>query len=155
VVSQFGLMFFEDRAAALREMWRVLRPGGRLAVAVWDSVEASPGYAAMKDLLQRLFGEQAAESLRAPFGMGDLAMLSALFAGAGIPGAQIATHPGAARFPSLTAWMFTEIKGWTLAGMIDDAQYGLLLDEAGRSLQQFVTPEGTVAFPISAHIVTA
>jgi ubiquinone/menaquinone biosynthesis C-methylase UbiE len=34
VVSQFGLMFFEDREGALREMWRVLKPGGRLAVAV-------------------------------------------------------------------------------------------------------------------------
>ena len=44
-VSQFGLMFFEDRRAALAEMWRVLRPGGRLVVAVWDAAERSPGYA--------------------------------------------------------------------------------------------------------------
>jgi SAM-dependent methyltransferase len=34
-VSQFGLMFFEDRRAALQEMARVLKPGGHLAVAVW------------------------------------------------------------------------------------------------------------------------
>lgn len=39
VVSQFGLMFFTDRRQALREMLRVLVPGGRLAVAVWDSLE--------------------------------------------------------------------------------------------------------------------
>ncbi len=32
VVSQFGLMFFTDRIAAIGEMWRVLKPGGRL---VW------------------------------------------------------------------------------------------------------------------------
>jgi ubiquinone/menaquinone biosynthesis C-methylase UbiE len=30
VVSQFGLMFFQDRRAALQEMARVLRPGGHL-----------------------------------------------------------------------------------------------------------------------------
>ena len=30
VVSQFGLMFVPDRVAALREMLRVLVPGGRL-----------------------------------------------------------------------------------------------------------------------------
>ena len=33
VVSQFGLMFVEDKARAIREMVRVLRPAGRLAVA--------------------------------------------------------------------------------------------------------------------------
>nr|WP_166487956.1 class I SAM-dependent methyltransferase [Mesorhizobium ciceri] len=38
VVSQFGLMFFEDKPKALAEMMRVLRPGGRLAVAVCDAV---------------------------------------------------------------------------------------------------------------------
>jgi ubiquinone/menaquinone biosynthesis C-methylase UbiE len=50
VVSQFGLMFFEDQTAALEEMWRVLRPGGRLAVTVWDTLDRSPGYAAMTAL---------------------------------------------------------------------------------------------------------
>ena len=53
VVSQFGLMFFADQAKAIREMRRVLRPGGRLAVAVWDSLANTPGYAAMTALLQR------------------------------------------------------------------------------------------------------
>src|SRR5215207_8528279 len=71
VISQFGLMFFEDRIAALREMWRVLRPGGRLAVAVWDALDHSPGYAAMTVLLQRLFGSRIADELHAPFVLGD------------------------------------------------------------------------------------
>ena len=71
VISQFGLMFFDDRRRALQEMLRVLRPGGRLAVAVWDRLETSPGYAAMTALLQRLFGERVAAGLRAPFVLGD------------------------------------------------------------------------------------
>ena len=34
VVSQFGLMYFEDQKGALIEMMRVLQPGGNLVVAV-------------------------------------------------------------------------------------------------------------------------
>ena len=56
VVSQFAMMFFDDRVAALREMQRVLAPGGRMAVAVCGALAASPGYSALAALLDRLFG---------------------------------------------------------------------------------------------------
>src|SRR5262249_16959773 len=44
VLCQFGLMFFADRGIAIREMARVLRPGGRVCVATWAGVAQSPGY---------------------------------------------------------------------------------------------------------------
>jgi SAM-dependent methyltransferase len=155
VVSQFGLMFFEDRVAALREMWRVLRPGGRLAVAVWDTLDRSPGYAAMTLLLQRLFGDRIADELRAPFILGDTTILRALFADSGIAQIHIRTFDGTARFPSLESWVHTDVKGWTLADKIDEAQYQILLRESGAALQSCVNPDGTVCFAAPAHIVTA
>jgi ubiquinone/menaquinone biosynthesis C-methylase UbiE len=155
VVSQFGLMFFEDRRAALREMMRVLRPGGRLAVAVWDALDTSPGYAAMADLLQKLFGDEAANGLRAPFVLGIVEELRTLFSDAGIPQAEISTHTGTARFPSLQSWVFTEIKGWVLADRLDDEQFARLSREAERALTPFVTANGSVAFAAPVHIVTA
>ncbi|MEO3427286.1 methyltransferase domain-containing protein [Pelagibius sp. CAU 1746] len=155
VTCQFGLMFFEDRVMALAEMWRVVKPGGRLVVATWDALERTPGYAAMVALLQRLFGDEVADGLRAPFVLGDPAELLGLFEAAGIPGATLDIQVGTARFPSLADWVHTDVKGWTLADVLDDAQYELLQEEAQQELKRFATAEGTVRFDSPAHIVTA
>jgi SAM-dependent methyltransferase len=154
VVSQFGLMFFEDQGAALREMMRVLRSGGRLAVAVWGPLGESPGYAAMMELLQRLFGDTAANALRAPFALGDVRVLRSTFAAAGLPDVAVATCEGSARFPSLRSWIYTDVKGWTLADMIDEEQFERLVRAAERDLARFVAADGTVAFRCPAHVVT-
>ena len=154
VVSQFGLMFFDDRAQALREMRRVLKPAGRLAVAVWDRLENSPGYAAMAGLLERLFGRRIASELHAPFALGDPESLRALFAEAGLGEAKVATHAGTARFPSIEAWVRTDVKGWTLADLIDDDQYALLLREAAVALRRYAKVDGIVIFDAPALIVT-
>jgi ubiquinone/menaquinone biosynthesis C-methylase UbiE len=42
VLCRWGIMFLPDPGAATREMRRVLRPGGRLALAVWDQPDANP-----------------------------------------------------------------------------------------------------------------
>jgi ubiquinone/menaquinone biosynthesis C-methylase UbiE len=39
VFCQQGLQFFPDRLAALKEIHRVLAPGGRLAISVWRSIQ--------------------------------------------------------------------------------------------------------------------
>ncbi len=155
VVSQFGLMFFQDRTAALREMMRVLRPGGRLAIAVWGALDATPGYAAMVDLLVRLFGEEMASSLRAPYNLGDTRALRSELRAAELPGATIATEVGTACFPSIDDWVFTDIKGWVLADRLDDEQFDRLLQSARRELRRFVVADGAVAFAAPAHIITA
>ena len=153
VVCQFALMFFEDRAKALKEMARATRPGGRIAVAVWAPLEASPGYADMVTLLERLFGKRVADELRAPFTLGDERTLRALFAEAGMPDAELRRVDGAARFPSIEEWVTVDVKGWTLAQFIDEAQYQRLLSAAERELRGYVRADGGVAFPVGAVVV--
>jgi SAM-dependent methyltransferase len=155
VISQFALMFFEDRSKALQEMWRVTRPGGKLVVAVWDKLENTPGYAAMTALDERLFGREVAEQLIAPYSMGDRALLETLFRQSGIPDIDIVTHNGMAEFPSIKAWVDLDVNGWTLGEMIGPEGHALLVETAERELQDFVQPDGRVAFPAPSHMVVA
>ena len=74
---------------------------------------------------------------------------------AGLTGARITTQRGTARFPSIASWMYTDIKGWVLADMIDDAQFDRLLTHAQQELQPFVAEGGAVAFAAPAHLVVA
>lgn len=156
VVSQFGFMFFEGPSTALREMMRVLKPGGRLAVAVCDALDHSPGYAVFTELLHRLFGEEVAQSFRAPFLCGDPDLLHSHCKDAGISDAKVARHEGKVHFDTVGALVSTERAcAWTLGGVLDEAQFERLLPKAKESLQPFVTPDGTVAFDMPALIVTA
>jgi hypothetical protein len=72
-----------------------------------------------------------------------------------VPDIEITSLDGRARYPSIRSWMEADIKGWTLADVIDDKGFELLDSEAERELAPFVTADGRVEFRNPAHIVTA
>ena len=93
VACQFGLMFFPDKALGLHEMHRVLAPGGRLAVSVWDSRDANPFAAESTRVVNRFFPDDPPAFYDVPFGMHDRAALTALAEGAGFTDVRVTALP--------------------------------------------------------------
>ncbi len=153
VVSQFGLMYFENQEIAIREMMRVLQPGGSLAVVVWDKLENNPGLAAEDQLWRQVFGEKWGDET--PYRLGDKAILEHLFKTSGVTSVQTTTHQGTAHFDSIESWIHTGAKGWTQDDALSDDQLELLLKSAEEKLTDFKAADCSVSFATSAHIVTA
>ncbi len=146
-------MYFENRESALREMMRVLQPGGSLTIAVWDKFENNPGLAAEGQLWQQVFGPEWADDV--PYGLGDKGALKSLLDRSAIPNFDISTQEGTARFSSTKNWLHTGAKGWTEDDAISDEQLDLLLQMGAKELTNLKTADGKVSFPTSVHIVTA
>jgi SAM-dependent methyltransferase len=157
VVSQFGLMFFTDRVRALTEMQRVLRSGGRIAIAVWDTLENTPAYDALVAVLDRVAGSRAAAALTAPFALGHKGALEQLFVAAGIRRVAIGTTTGLSCFPSIRTMVEADLRGWlpVMGVALPEPTIEQVLDEAEQALNAWRTPEGKVRFDSPAHIVTA
>ena len=158
IVCQFGVMFYPDKVTANREAFRLLRPGGRYLMVIWDCLDNNPASRVIHDAVAAEFPDNPPDFLaRVPFGYA-------------VPGAVT---------PDLTAAGFSDLEFETIvhrsrAASARDAATGLCqgsplrleieardasaLDRAtqaaARVLQRFESPDGFDA-PMSAHIVTA
>ncbi|HEU5003252.1 MAG TPA: class I SAM-dependent methyltransferase [Actinomycetota bacterium] len=88
VVSQFGAMFFPDKARAFAEVHRVLRPGGEFLFSVWDRIETSEFALAVTEALAIQFPDDPPEFLRrTPHGYADPGVIRRHLEEAGFRGA--------------------------------------------------------------------
>jgi SAM-dependent methyltransferase len=152
-VSQFAAMFFTDRTAALEEMARVTVAGGTVTIATWAGLDRTPGYDAMVALIDDELGDAAADALRAPFVLGDVEDIRQLLEPLG-DRPRIDEITGTARFASIADWVHTDVRGWTLADLVDDGGEAALVARAERELASFILPDGSVAFPAPALVGT-
>jgi SAM-dependent methyltransferase len=157
VVSQFGMMFFEDRQKSADEMFRALKPGGSLAIAVWRSVEHNPAYADVISVLESRVGAAAADALRLPFSLGDEADVEAVLTGSGFADIAVTAGTESASFPGSRQMVEAELRGWLplFDIFLGEEQIADVLAASDRALGKYAGPSGEAVFPTSAHIFTA
>ena len=157
VVSQFGMMFFEDREKAAKEMFRALRPGGSLAVAVWRSVDHNPAYADIIQVLEDNVGTAAADALRLPYSLGDSDEVTAALESGGFGGVTVEAKTEMAKFPSSRQMVEAELRGWLpiFDIFLGEDEINEVLMESDKLLRKYSAPSGEAVFPTSAHIFTA
>jgi SAM-dependent methyltransferase len=106
VLSQFALMFFADRRAALAEMYRVLSSGGRIALSVFQGLDRHPFYGTLHEVIRRKVGTSALEEI---FALGNADTLHVLLANAGFSKVEIDSMSMTARFPDPDGFLAGEI----------------------------------------------
>jgi SAM-dependent methyltransferase len=92
VLCRWGYMLMADPAAALGETRRVLRSGGRVALAVWDAIEHNP-WAALPgaELRERGLAPPAIPGTPGPFALGSIQRVRELLEQAGFAEVRVQT----------------------------------------------------------------
>ena len=154
VLCQSGLMFFPDRAGALREMARVAAPGGTVAVQVWDRLEGQAGYGAMYEAFAEHLGPEATPLETSYWSLGDLDLMGSLFEAAGLRVTGARTRQSTVHFGSASEAVTTEIEATPLAQRIGQDTRRRLVEAASAAMRPFEVDGGRVELPIRGHLIT-
>jgi SAM-dependent methyltransferase len=102
VLCQQGLQFFPDQEEAVGEMRRVVTPGGRVGLAVWQGFDRNDVLGALTEVEARHLSVLGVpyEELAGPFLFGDPHWLRDLAAGAGFSDVRVEERSFEARFPA-------------------------------------------------------
>ncbi len=89
VVCQFGLMFVPDKARAVREAYRVLKPGGTFLFSVWDAIEQNDLCHIAHTTISTFFEDDPPNFYEVPFCMHDPEVILSFLTAAGFNDSQV------------------------------------------------------------------
>ena len=153
VLCQQGLQFLPDKPLALREMRRVLVPGGTLALNVWG--KASRYNVVLADALARHCNGDVAKRSLAPFALSDATAVRTLVMQAGFSEVELRTDTVLRRIYPTQEWLIQDSGPYAgdIAGMESGAR-ATMVREIAAKLKEFWN-EDCFAVPSDVHFVHA
>jgi SAM-dependent methyltransferase len=152
VLCRFGYMLMPDPQQALRESARVLRPGGRLVLAVWGEAEENRWLASVLGVvISHLDAPPPPPGSPGPFALGDPAGLRKLLEQADLTKVEVDPIRTRQAYDSLDAWWEKILSvGGPLKAVLDplpDTELNAIRDAALASGREFVAADGSAVFP--------
>ena len=160
VICRFGYMLLLDPEAALRETRRVLKPGGRVALAVWDELGRNPWMKVLRDaLVERGLAPAAVPAGPGPFALGSAEAVAELLATAGFEDVEVEPMDLVMDAASLDAWwdqvMQSSMSTAEIVRGLAPAEHYQLRDLVDAGYSPYVRDDGTVELPARALVAAA
>ncbi|MEO0982217.1 MAG: methyltransferase domain-containing protein [Pseudomonadota bacterium] len=164
---QQGLQFFPDRIRALSEARRVLKPGGRLAAAVWTAAsDGNPIFGAFETAVARRLGDDLIPF--GPFSLGDRDAIAADAEAAGLSIISLERRTAPSPLPDPRTFVLFDLvflgrpgPDGALQPLFDpqdpasDAEIEALMAEVAEAAEPYLEDNGDVRAPMTAHLLVA